>query len=126
MQRVFTVTQEIIDRYGAINGDRDIIHYDADYAAQRGFRGTLAHGLMVQGYANVLAIDLYGTEWMERGEIEVKFVRPVFPGDDVTVEIGESGTLTASNADGPVMVGTARLRPDAAGETATAGQASAT
>ena len=125
MQRVFTVTQEIIDRYGAINGDRDIIHYDAEYAAQRGFRGTLAHGLMVQGYANVLAVELYGTEWMERGEIEVKFVRPVFPGDDVTVEIDDSGTLTASNADGPVMVGTAILRPSA-GEPATAAQATAT
>jgi len=110
MQRQFTVTQETIDRYGAINGDRDIIHYDADYAKERGFRGTLAHGLMVQGYANVLAVDLYGTSWMDRGEIEVKFVRPVFPGDTVTVEIDDAGKLTASNQDGPVIVGTAKLR----------------
>lgn len=110
MQREFKVTQETIDRYGVINGDQDIIHYDDDYARQRGFRGTLAHGLMVQGYANVLAVDLYGTDWMERGEIEVKFVRPVFPGDTVTVELDESGVLTASNQDGPVIVGTARLR----------------
>lgn len=112
MRREFKVTQEVIDRYGAINGDRDIIHYDAEYAKKRGFRGTLAHGLMVQGYANVMAVDLYGTTWMERGEIEVKFVRPVFPGDSMTVEIDEAGTLTASNQDGPVMVGTAKLRPE--------------
>lgn len=126
MQRVFPVTQEVIDRYGAINGDRDIIHYDADYAAQRGFRGTLAHGLMVQGYANVLAIEMYGTKWMQRGEIEVKFVRPVFPGDDVTVEIDESGVLTAFNADGPVMVGTAALRRATDSKGAAASRAAAT
>jgi len=111
MKREFEVTQETIDRYGVINGDRDIIHYDAEYAKQRGFRGTLAHGLMVQGYANVVAVDTYGTNWMERGEIEVKFVRPVFPGDTVTVDLDDSsGALTASNQDGPVMVAIATLR----------------
>ena len=39
------MTQEKIDRYGKLNGDNDILHYDHDYCIKRGFRGTLAHGM---------------------------------------------------------------------------------
>ena len=32
------MTQEKIDRYGKLNGDWDILHYDHDYCVKRGFR----------------------------------------------------------------------------------------
>jgi 3-hydroxybutyryl-CoA dehydratase len=114
-QRDFVITQEIIDAYGELNGDDDILHYDAEYAAQRGFRGTLAHGLMIQGYANVVAVDTYGDDWFTRGEIAVKFVGPTCPGDVVTVSIDDDGTLEARVPTGVSLVGTAVLRPESTG-----------
>jgi len=110
MQRTYTVTQEKIDQYGVLNGDKDIIHYDLDYAKKRGFEGTLAHGLMVQGYANDVALALYGEDWLTRGAIKVKFVAPIYPDEDYVVEVTPAGELTASGKRGVVMVGTAKLR----------------
>src|SRR5215467_3185892 len=100
----------MIDRYGGINGDNDIIHYDHDYAVKRGFRGTLAHGLMMLGYAVELAARQWGKDWHYRGEIDVRFVGPVIPGDEVRVNIGDDGTVTARVATGETMRGTIGLR----------------
>lgn len=112
MRRTYTVTQEKIDRYGVINGDRDIIHYDLEYARARGFKAPLAHGLMVQGYANDVAIAAYGTDWLRRGSMKVKFVKPVYPDEDVVIELSPTGELTASAPHGVVMIGTATLRSE--------------
>ena len=110
MERTIKITQAMIDRYGEINGDNDIIHYDHDYAVKRGFRGTLAHGLMVLGYAVELATRKWGKEWHSRGELEVRFVGPVIPGDEVTVSIADDGTLIAKVASGETIVGHIGLR----------------
>jgi acyl dehydratase len=106
------ITQAMINRYGRINGDNDIIHYDEDYARQRGFRGTLAHGLMLMGYAAELAAREYGKDWYTRGEIKTKWIKPVCPGDQLTVALDDNGALQASVDDGSlVMLGEAKLAP---------------
>jgi 3-hydroxybutyryl-CoA dehydratase len=110
MERSIKVTQAMIDRYGQINGDNDILHYDHDYAVKRGFRGTLAHGLMMLGYAVELATRKWGKDWHYRGEIDVRFVGPVIPGDEVRVNIGDDGTVTATIPSGETMKGTIGLR----------------
>ncbi|MFI0370616.1 MaoC family dehydratase [Actinomadura sp. 1N219] len=105
------ITQETIDRYGRINGDNDIIHYDEAYAHARGFRGTLAHGLMVMAYAAEIGARRHGADWHRRGTLSVTWTAPVCPGDEVVIAAdGEriEGTVQAE----PVLVGTAALRPD--------------
>lgn len=106
---VRSVTQETIDRYGRINGDNDIIHYDLEYARRRGFEGTLAHGLMIMGYANELGARRFGESWYTNGEIEVKWVAPVYPGDDVTIDFESDGELIARVGERTVMVGRASI-----------------
>jgi acyl dehydratase len=102
------VTQATFDRYGRINGDNDIIHYDDAYAKQRGFRGTLAHGLMVMGYMAELAAKRYGDAWYRSGRLRVKWVSPVCPGDHVVARLEDDGSLNASVGDNEtVLVGEA-------------------
>lgn len=103
------VTQETIDRYGRINGDNDIIHYDAEYAARRGFRGTLAHGLMVMAYAAELGAEQHGRSWFTDGELEVVWTAPVCPGDEVTVRT-EGESVHGEVDGGSVLAGALRLR----------------
>lgn len=110
MKKDFHITQEMIDRYGEINGDNDIIHYDVEYARNRGFKAPIAHGLMVQGYASALGAEMYGAQWFTRGEIEVKFVGPLYPDETITVEIDDEGRLNVSAGERTCIVGSARLR----------------
>lgn len=109
MQRKIVMTQEKIDIYGQINGDNDIIHYDHDYAVERGFRGTLAHGPHLSAFPCDLAFSAYGTEWLRKGRLHTKWIAPVCPGDDLIVEIGQDGTLTETVDGQPVVVGSATL-----------------
>ena len=57
---VLAVTQERIERYGRANGDAERLHYDAEYARARGFRGTIAHGTMLSAGLVDLALRQFG------------------------------------------------------------------
>lgn len=105
----YPVTQEMIDRYGRINGDNDIIHYDEAYARARGFRGTLAHGLMIMAYAAETGARRYGEQWHRHGRLTVTWTAPVCPGDVVTVAEND-GQVEASVPSGVVMAGELGLR----------------
>jgi 3-hydroxybutyryl-CoA dehydratase len=85
-----SITQELINRYGELNGDNDKLHYDADYARACGFRDTIAHGLMLLGTASESAVGKYGAEWFEGGHIAMKWVEPTYAGDELTVALDEA------------------------------------
>jgi acyl dehydratase len=106
------MTQEKIDRYGRINGDNDIIHYDHDYAVKRGFRGTLAHGPHNMAPAAELGVKAYGRDWFYKGKLATRWIGPVCPGDVQVTTLGTDGTIEASTAAGVVMIGRAVLRDE--------------
>ncbi len=110
MERSLSITQDMIDRYGRINGDNDIIHYDHGYAVKRGFRGTLLHGPHVSALAADLGARRYGSDWLYRGRLHTKWVSPVCPGDMYAAELADDGTLTARVGEQVAMVGRAVLR----------------
>jgi acyl dehydratase len=111
LTRQILIDQEIIDRYGQINGDNDIIHYDADYAKSRGFRGTLLHGPHMSAFAAELGAKKYGKEWLVRGRLHTKWIGPVCPGDSFSVVLDDDGAITATVNEHVAMVGSATLQP---------------
>jgi acyl dehydratase len=100
----------MIDRYGKINGDNDIIHYDHDYAVKRGFRGTLLHGPHMTAFGAELAAKRFGKDWHYRGRLYTRWVGPVCPGDRFEVELADDGTLSARVGEQKAMTGSASLR----------------
>ena len=103
--RTIHQTQAMIDRYGRLNGDNDIIHYDPDYARRRGFRGTLNHGLMTLGYVAEVGAQRWGRDWFYGGELTLKWTDPVCPGDDLAVSADEDGAVTCEVQTGLVAEG---------------------
>ena len=103
------VTQEDMTLYSGPGN----IHSDIDVAKRTGLDATIAQGMMTLAFASELLTRISGAEWLERGEIAVKFTMPVLAGDDVTVSAKESDggyAVEARNQRGEVlMVGTARL-----------------
>jgi acyl dehydratase len=91
------------------------IHSDIEVAKRTGLDAPIAQGMQTLAFASELLTRVYGSEWLERGEISVKFIKPVFAEDDVTVTAKESTDgyeVEARNQNGEtLMVGRARLRP---------------
>ncbi len=79
------------------------IHSDS-VAAEYGFRGGLVPGVTVYGYMTVPIVE-FAPDWLERGSMKVRFLEPVYDGDEVSVQAtvdGESIHITAERADGVV------------------------
>jgi acyl dehydratase len=110
MKQEIKITQEMIDRYGKINGDNDIIHYDHQYALDRGFRGTLLHGPHMTAFAAELGAKKFGKDWLYKGRLHTKWIGPSCPGDTFAVELDAAGALSATSGDATALVGSATLR----------------
>jgi acyl dehydratase len=89
--RTLAVTVELVEAYAQITGDRNPLHFDADFAARSRFGRLMAQGGITTGLLHALvAMDLPGP-----GSVFVRqrwsFPRPVYIGDTIRAE----GTVTA-------------------------------
>jgi len=90
------------------------IHDDA-VARQYGFAGGLVPGVTDYAYMTRPLIEALGLEWLEHGRLSARFLKPIYEGDDVTVEtkvtsISASGVafdVTAFNSAGEPCAGLA-------------------
>jgi len=77
------------------------IHDDAT-AARYGFRGGLVPGITVYGYMTVPVVVVYGRAWLERGAMQIKFIQPVYEGDEVIVRtVIDTPSIDAPSTDAP-------------------------
>jgi len=69
--------------------------HDEAVAAEYGFRGGLVPGVTVYGYMAAAAMEHFGLEWLDRGAMDIRFLKPVYEGDQliVTVEAGRDGRV---------------------------------
>ena len=111
MRSDIKITQPMIDGYGKINGDNDIVHYDHEYAVKRGFRGTLLHGPHMSAFAAELGARKYGAAWLRNGRLHTKWVGPSCPDDIFTVEINDRGEVRATSGGAVALIGSATLCP---------------
>lgn len=82
------------------------MHAD-DVAAEYGFAGGLVPGVAVYAYLTHVPAERWGAEWLRRGTMSARFVKPVYDGEEVGVfVIGDEGATTLDlelrNADGEV------------------------
>jgi acyl dehydratase len=65
--------------------------HDDTVAVQYGFRGGLVPGVSVYAYMTYPLVQSFGAEWLRRGTAQVRFAKPIYEGDAVTV----TGTVSA-------------------------------
>ncbi len=85
-----TVTEHDITSFAGLSGDFNQIHTDAEYAKDTPFGQRIAHGLLGLSIASGLAVQtgVLGANVIAFREVnEWKFVKPVFIGDTVKVEM---------------------------------------
>lgn len=84
-----TISRADIDAFTTVSGDRTGLHCDEAYARTTPFGGVIAHGALVLAAATGLAYELgifEGTVLAVRS-MEVRFDRPVFPGDSLNLSL---------------------------------------
>jgi hypothetical protein len=74
--------------------------HDNEYARRCGFRAGLVSGLSIFAYMSRSLTELLGREWLDHGSAEVRFVRPVYEGEEIRV----SGSVTSAPKDGPLLL----------------------
>jgi 3-hydroxybutyryl-CoA dehydratase len=85
-----TVTESDIISFAGLSGDYNQIHVDAEYSSKSPFGQRVAHGLLGLSIASGLAVStgvLEGTILAFREINEWKFIKPVFIGDTIHVEL---------------------------------------
>ena len=77
------LTQRHIDAYSGVRTRS--IHTDEAWARQKGFRTTLAQGMMSTAYVSEMMTRLLGAGFIKGGTMSVAFIKPVYAGDRLTV-----------------------------------------
>jgi acyl dehydratase len=108
------VTEEIVRAYSR----RGNFHSEAETATALGLPGLVAPGVLVAGPAYNILLDAWGDDFLEHGELDLRFVGMVLAGEtvDARVEIGGDGDLreaiievTNTTAGRTAVVGSARV-----------------
>ena len=86
--RSYEITQEKIDLYSRrVFGGRDTknIHTDDETARRAGLPRAVAQGRYPIGYLSEVLLDFFEKGWVQGGKLEVSLVKPIFPGDRITI-----------------------------------------
>lgn len=74
------------------------MHVD-ETARAMNFKAALVPGVTVFGYMTHAPVSYFGAAWLERGCMQVRFRRPVYAGDSLSVE----SELRDATSDAPVL-----------------------
>jgi len=77
------LSQRRIDVYSGVRPRS--IHTDEAWAHAKGFRTTLAQGMMSTAYVSEMMTALLGEGFVKGGAMSVTFVKPVYAGDRLTL-----------------------------------------
>ncbi len=81
-----TVTEDMMSSFCKITGDVNPLHCDEAYAVSQGHSGRVVYGMLTSAMLSTLAgVYLPGKRSLIQ-EVKVKFAKPVYIGDELTVE----------------------------------------
>ena len=93
-----TFTAEDVETFAALTGDRNPLHFDADFAAQTRPGSLIVHGGLTTGLFNALVAQILpgpGSVFLHQ---EWDYPAPVYIGDTVTAE----AEVLDARADKPI------------------------
>jgi len=102
-----TITESDIVAFAGLSGDYNPIHTDAEFSQATPFGQRVAHGLLGLAIASGLAMRtgvLEGTVMAFREINDWKFVKPVFIGDTIHVEMEVAETKALPRLGGGAIV----------------------
>ncbi len=102
-----TVTEHDIATFAGLSGDFNQIHTDAEFARSTPFGQRIAHGLLGLSIASGLAVQtgIIGANVIAFREVgEWKFVKPIFIGDTIHIEMDVTETKALPRLGGGSVI----------------------
>jgi acyl dehydratase len=62
------------------------IHTDDAFARNQGLPGTIADGMISTNWCSSMLVAHFGIDYVERGELRTKFIKPIFIGATLSVK----------------------------------------
>lgn len=78
-----TITQNQLNAYAEVSGDRNPLHLDAQFAATTQFGGIIAHGMLTLAFVSEMMASEFQRPWLESGALRVRFKGAAYVGDSV-------------------------------------------
>ena len=80
------ITSGMIESFKEISGDINPLHNESEFAKEHGFSDRVVYGMLTSSFLSTLAGVYLPGEKSLIHEVDVKFKKPVFVGDVLTVE----------------------------------------
>ena len=103
------VTNDEIDAFAKLSGDRNPVHFDDAFAKRIGFERRIAHGAVTTALLSaVLGMDLPGpgSVFLEQ---RIRFLKPGYPGETITAAL----EVVRVREDKPIVTLAASVTNDA-------------
>lgn len=79
------ITEQMLEHFREITGDINPLHCDREFAKGKGYENRVVYGMLTASFLSTLAgVYLPGKNSLIY-ETSMKFAKPVFPGDGLTV-----------------------------------------
>lgn len=78
-----TFTQEDVDKFAELSGDKNPVHLDKDYASKTIFKHTIVHGALLISEVSAVVGMKYPGHGAIIKNLELKFLAPVYPSTPV-------------------------------------------
>ena len=90
-----SITEAMLEAFKGITGDVNPLHNDEEFAKAKGHPGRVAYGMLTASFLSTLAGVYIPGERSLIQQVETKFAKPVYIGDELTVT-GEITELVES------------------------------
>ncbi len=80
--------------------------HSTSVAKAYGFQGALIGGATAYGWTVATIVEALGMPWLDHGWAELKFIQPMYPGDELTVTVTDDGELSLRRDDALCLKGT--------------------
>ncbi|MBR2696648.1 MAG: MaoC family dehydratase N-terminal domain-containing protein [Parasporobacterium sp.] len=77
------ITEEMLDTFRDLTGDENPLHKDESYASEKGYQSKVAFGMLSASFLSTLAGVYLPGKYSLIQSVEVKFSKPVFPGEEL-------------------------------------------
>ena len=94
----FIVTDKVYQGFMALFNDRNPLHTDPDFAKEKGFKGSVMHGNILNGFISYFAGECLPVKNVILHSQQIEYKSPVYLGDKLHFEATVSGIYESVNA----------------------------